>query len=69
MATVDAIANLNSRRPVYGRVIAGEYYDTGNKLGWISANIEFALRDVAIGAAFAAHLKRRLEREQSQTDK
>lgn len=57
---VDAIANLLARRPIHGKVIAGEYYDMGNKLGWISANVEFALRDPKIGKPFREHLEHRL---------
>ncbi len=57
---VDAIARLLTRRPIHGKVIAGEYYDTGNKLGWITANVEFALRDPKVGAKFEEHLRRRL---------
>lgn len=57
---VDAVANLLQRRSIYGKVIDGEYYDTGNKLGWLKANVEFALRDAAIGPRFQDHLKRRI---------
>ncbi|TSC76490.1 MAG: UTP-glucose-1-phosphate uridylyltransferase [Parcubacteria group bacterium Gr01-1014_31] len=57
---VDAIANLLKRRTIYGKVIEGEFYDTGNKIGWLKANVEFALRDAHVGPAFEAHLKRRI---------
>ena len=42
---VDAITALAKKRPVYAKVIDGTYFDVGNKLGWLKANIEFGLAD------------------------
>jgi UTP--glucose-1-phosphate uridylyltransferase len=41
---LDAIALLMKQRAVYACEIEGEYYDTGSKVGWLRANIEFALK-------------------------
>jgi UTP--glucose-1-phosphate uridylyltransferase len=42
---VDAINLLAQREPVYASEYRnGRYYDCGNKLEWLKANIEFALR-------------------------
>jgi UTP--glucose-1-phosphate uridylyltransferase len=40
----DAIHALMKKRPVYARQIEGDYYDTGSKIGWLKANIAFALK-------------------------
>ena len=42
---VDAITTLAKKRPVYAKIIDGTYFDVGNKLGWLKANIEFGLAD------------------------
>ena len=65
---VDAIANLLKRRPIYGKIIDGDYYDTGNILGWLKANMEFALRDHKVGPAFHDHLEQLLKHP-SKTEK
>ncbi len=41
---VDAIQALMKKRPIYARQIDGDYYDTGSKIGWLKANIAFALK-------------------------
>lgn len=41
----DAMDQLRARRAFYGCAIKnGKYYDCGNKLEWIKANIDFAMR-------------------------
>jgi len=40
---VDAIFMLSRRRPIYAKKLTGKFYDTGSKLGWLKANIDFAL--------------------------
>ncbi|MFA5936227.1 MAG: UTP--glucose-1-phosphate uridylyltransferase GalU [Patescibacteria group bacterium] len=44
MVLVDAISVLMKTRPVYAKLLEGEYHDTGNKIGWLSANIAMALQ-------------------------
>jgi UTP--glucose-1-phosphate uridylyltransferase len=41
---VDAVFSLGQKRPLYGCVIDGTYYDTGSKIGYLQANIDEALR-------------------------
>lgn len=40
----DAIHGLMKHRPVYACELEGDYYDTGSKVGWLRANLEFALK-------------------------
>ena len=51
---VDGIFKLLKKRPVYARAVEGTYYDTGSKLGYLKANVDFALRD--------EHLKKDLKK-------
>lgn len=41
----DANEKVLKKRPIYARLIEGTYYDTGSKLGYLKANVDFALRD------------------------
>ena len=42
---MDAINQLAQKEPVFASEYRnGKYYDCGNKLEWLKANIEFALR-------------------------
>ena len=43
LVLLDAIFLLMKKRPAYARLIEGEYFDTGSKLGWLEANLRFAL--------------------------
>lgn len=53
----DAIAALIDEEPVYACRFEGESYDCGYKLGFIRANLEYALRDTEIGDEVATLLK------------
>ncbi len=54
---VDAIFKLLKKRPVYACAVDGTYYDTGSKLGYLKANVEFALRDPSLSKEFKQYLK------------
>lgn len=41
---VDALFKLAEKRPLYAAKIKGKYFDIGSKIGWLCANIDFALR-------------------------
>ncbi len=41
---VDAIFNLSQKRAIYAALVQGDYYDTGSKIGWLKANLDFALK-------------------------
>jgi UTP--glucose-1-phosphate uridylyltransferase len=53
----DAIALLLDQRPVYGRTFTSGRFDTGNKLDYLKATVELALRRPDLGPDFGAWLK------------
>lgn len=57
----DALRVLCGSIPVFACELKGRRYDVGDKLGYLQANVEFALRRPEIGAAFAAYLAGLLE--------
>jgi UTP--glucose-1-phosphate uridylyltransferase len=61
----DGIKKLLGVRPVYGYRFKGKRYDAGDKLGYLKATIEFALRNTELSEQFRSHLlsvSRRLKR-------
>jgi UTP--glucose-1-phosphate uridylyltransferase len=54
----DAISKLMKKRTVYAKKIDGTYYDTGSKLGYLRANVEWALRRPDLKKEFKAYLKK-----------
>ena len=54
---VDAIAQLMKKRPIYAKIVKGEFYDPGSKLGWLKANVKFGLKDKEVGGEFKKFLK------------
>ena len=57
---VDAIANLQKKRPIYAKVVDGNLHDTGSKLGWLKANVDFGLQDKEISSEFKKFLKTKI---------
>jgi len=53
----DGLRSLLRRRTIYAYRFTGQRYDTGDKLGFLKATVEFALRRADLGAAFRAYLK------------
>jgi len=53
----DGIARLMQREAVHAFEFEGKRYDCGNKLGYLQATVEFALKHSSLGADFAAYLK------------
>ncbi len=53
----DGIASLMQHERVLAYRFAGKRYDCGSKLGYMKANVEFALRHPEIGQAFADYLQ------------
>jgi len=53
----DAIKLLLKTKPVYAVKFSGKRYDTGDKLGYMKASIEYALRDKEIGSKLKGYLK------------
>ena len=52
----DAIAGQIGSQPVHGLVYRGVRYDCGDKLGYLRANVEYALEHPDIGDDFRAYL-------------
>lgn len=52
----DAIADLLQDEPVHAFPFQGRRYDCGSKLGYLEANVEYALRDEKLGPRFRNYL-------------
>src|SRR5205807_1870517 len=53
----DALRNLRARRPMYAVEFEGRRYDTGDKLGFLKATVEFALARPDLSNEFRIYLK------------
>jgi len=53
----DALRNLLKNRQIYGVKFMGKRFDAGDKLGFLQATVEFALKRPDLGEAFRAYLK------------
>jgi UTP--glucose-1-phosphate uridylyltransferase len=53
----DALRALRARRPMYAVEFEGRRYDTGDKLGFLKATVEFALARPDLAADFRTYLK------------
>jgi UTP--glucose-1-phosphate uridylyltransferase len=53
----DALRELARRRPAYALEFEGQRYDTGDKLGFLKATVEFALARPDLADAFRAYLR------------
>ena len=53
----DALRRLRERRPMYAVAFEGKRYDTGDKLGFLKATVEFALARPDLADDFRAYLK------------
>jgi UTP--glucose-1-phosphate uridylyltransferase len=53
----DALRRLRDRRPMYAVAFEGKRYDTGDKLGFLKATVEFALARPDLADEFRAYLK------------
>jgi len=54
----DAIATLITQEPVYAYTFKGSSYDCGHKMGFVQANLEYALRDPEISAELEQQIQR-----------
>lgn len=57
---IDGLRELVKKEPVYGLEIDGTHYDTGHKFGFITATIDFALKNPELAAPLRAFMKKRL---------
>ena len=53
----DALKTLLKKRPIDGYLFEGTRYDAGDKLGFLKATVEYALKREDLGADFRAYLK------------
>ena len=56
----DALRLMADREAVYAYTFSGRSYDTGNKLGFLEATVEYALRREDLGEAFREYLRHSL---------
>lgn len=54
----DALRLLSHKSPIYAQEIDGSRYDAGDKLGFLIATVEFALKNQSLGPRFASYLRR-----------
>jgi UTP--glucose-1-phosphate uridylyltransferase len=52
-----ALRTLLSRRPIDGYLFEGKRYDAGDKLGFLKATVEFALKREDLGGEFREYLR------------
>jgi len=53
----DGIARLMADEPVYAYKFAGKRYDCGSKLGYLQANVEYALAHPELSKSFRGYLR------------
>ena len=53
----NGLRRLLGRQPIYAYAFAGKRYDTGNKLGFAIAMVEWTLRHPELGKAFRRYLR------------
>lgn len=53
----DALRMLARREPMYALTFAGRRHDTGDKLGFLQATVELALKRADLGEPFRAYLR------------
>lgn len=58
----DAIRKLLGKEPVYGYRFQGEYFGVGSKIGYLKANVAFALRRADLANEFRTFLRELAER-------
>lgn len=52
----DGLKVLAKRGPIYGYIVEGKRYDAGDKLGFLKATVEFALKNPDLGNDFRRYL-------------
>lgn len=56
----DALKELAKKSPMYALEVEGQRHDAGDKLGFLIATVEFALKNPALGAEFRDYLSTRM---------
>ena len=53
----DALRLLVKKAPIYAQEMKGQRHDAGDKLGFLKATVDFALKNPSLGPPFARYLK------------
>lgn len=53
----DALRLLTGKASIYAQEIKGQRHDAGDKLGFLKATVDFALKNPTLGPSFARYLK------------
>ena len=56
----DALRELAKKSPMYALEVQGQRYDAGDKLGFLIATVEFALKNPSLGPDFSDYLQNRM---------
>ena len=56
----DALRELAKKSPMHALEVRGQRYDAGDKLGFLIATVEFALKNPALGQDFGDYLQNRM---------
>jgi UTP--glucose-1-phosphate uridylyltransferase len=56
----DALRQLVKQGPMFAHEVQGQRHDAGDKLGFLIATVEFALKNPSLGPSFADFLQQRL---------
>jgi len=56
----DALRQLVRQAPMFAHEVQGQRHDAGDKLGFLIATVEFALKNPSLGPAFGDYLQQRL---------
>ena len=54
----DGLNLLCQKRPLFGLCFQGQHYDAGDRVGYLTANIELSLRDPRVRQPLLSHLSR-----------
>ncbi|MFH1025421.1 MAG: UTP--glucose-1-phosphate uridylyltransferase GalU [Nitrospirota bacterium] len=52
----DALSGLLKKRPIYGYLFTGKRYDAGDKIGYLKATVDFALKNPQVSVQFKEYL-------------
>jgi UTP--glucose-1-phosphate uridylyltransferase len=56
----DALRQLVRQAPMFAHEVQGHRHDAGDKLGFLIATVEFALKNPSLGPSFSDYLQQRL---------
>lgn len=63
LEVTDAISDLATNQGLMGKVIEGQYHDTGNPLSYLQTQIDVALEHPELGGELGEYLKHKIDKE------